>query len=592
MPNIVCFDKHYTVQHTYESLDALLEEIKGSKTQAEKALNDVTLNFRGYKLIEDDKIPSIFAALIKEREENLRNEYGSNIEDLEKQIKDLTKKERQAKFKVDELEDSYSQKYTEYQQKHTNEKQAMIKEYNANQEKITKDFNDKIESLVKEREETVQKLKSQAYKNESELINIYQNQVAAYETAIKDYQELLAENDTKHKDAVLGLEKDYTAIINSYISNIVNLTNYLEGSRNNLLKQVDRLTELFNQMIANDTKVYVLNENEKVTLDLPKFVFNKEQEKSKLDFKNIPEVDLRDYLPNWVKEITYDKMTIPQKPRDLTVPEQLAVEKVTVTEIKQPEITEVKKDEIVVPETKQNKAKEPETKVVVEEAPVVKNVTLKTPSEYTALTDDVKGMYLSALASKGLTLKDLYPMRKTDEGLSYSVATVFLSEVISNGLTYSACTDYLTNIDAEKVITDLKLSKEEVDKFLEVEPLPTKEEPKATKPNVLNFNWEKYVKVISSNVDMEELLDQDRLLIRDLQRITTVPSKQIINMMGVMKKLGYEKEFPNDRVVSRMESIFLIAVASSHNSQKGKASLEDLITSLYPTWIEYVKKSS
>lgn len=592
MPKIVCFDKQYNVQHTFDTLDELLEEIKGSKTQAEKALNDVSLNFRGFKLIEVDKIPSIFSELLKEREENLRNEYGSNIEDLEKQIKDLTKKERQAKFKVDELEDNYSQKYAEYTDEHAKEKQALLAKHENEKSSISKDFNQKLESLVAEREKTVKNLTSQAHNNEKELIDAYKKQAESFEKAFKEYQQVVADKQKEHEESINALDKAYVERVTLFVTNLEHLTDYLDSSRNKLIAQVEKLTGIFNTIIENDIKVYALEDSEKVTLDIPKDLPYSDVENTTLSYQSIPKVESKDYLPKPTKDVDYDVVTIKDKPSALDVDKGLDISPVEVKDVSV-EVTTKPEPKKAVVEPKEEPVSKP-----VEESPVVKGFTLKNPSAYKRMYEDVKGLYLSDLASKGLAYADLKPMTKDESGLSSKVAAVFLSEVISRGLKYSSCKDYLVNVDALKVISDLNLTKEEVDTFLEIEePVKTEEttpEPsKEVKPetNSINFNWEKYVDVISRNVDMEELLDQDMLPIRDLQRIISVPSKQILSMVGVMRKLGYEKEFSNERVISRLESIFLIAVASSHTSQKGKASLEDLITGLYPSWISYVNKN-
>lgn len=612
MDKIVCLDKDYQIHKVYDNLDLLLEEIKGSKTQAQKALEDPTLSFRGFKLVEQEKLPSVYANLYHEKVESLRNEYGETIEDLEQKLKESSKTERKAKFRVDELEDDYSTKYKAIKESHEKEQNNLKAKYNNEKEELDNSFKQFIEDLKSQHTLSVNDLKKQASVSEESVIAAYTEHTNELNKTISEYISEQEKKKVEHETAVTELNKSYTTKIENILANVNTLNAYLENNRNSLLNKVSSLMEVMVKMVNGDKKVYLLDEDKlpelsetittKTLIDPKEYVFKED--------KTI--INIEDYLPKEPKKIEKAKSdNLPKEPKVLNeksiVEKELPTYTIAETPVKVYTETEVK----VVDKVVETKTVEKETPKEIKkvEPTYVKGILLKEKDAYTELTDGAKGLYLANLMIKGLTVKDLENhLGNVVSDIKGEVADVVVSELVSQNKTYSIYLDFLNGLNLVDVTNRLNLSKEEKDLFLEKEPVEFKDvtpknpaefetEKKTVSENglpagAINFNWGKYIDRITQNVDMEELLDKETVTLRDLQEVISVPSKQILGMLGVLKNLGYKKDFSNERVVSNIETTLLIVVASSHSSQQGKESLEDLINKLYPSWVQYRKRNN
>lgn len=605
MGNIVCLDKDYQIHKVYDNLDLLLEEIKGSKTQAQKALEDPTLSFRGFKLVEQEKLPNVYSNLYHEKVESLRNEYGGTIEDLENKLKESTKTERKAKFRVDELEDDYSAKYTETKEAYEKEQNRLKNLHNSEKETLDDMYKKYIEDLKNQHVDSINDLKKQAKSSDEDIIKVYTEHTKALNETISEYISEQAKQKAEHEKAVTELSKAYDAKINAIFVNINNLNAYLENKRKQMLNKVSSLMEVMTTMVKGDKKVYLLDSDTLPTLkedikvsdvnDSNKYAFDKDTKEIKLD----------DYLPNTLKSIEkVGSEGLPKEPAILT--EKKIVEK------ELPKLAEatVKESAVKIPETPIKNPEPVKEEIKAPEPVSVKGILLKDKSDYAALTTGAKGFYLSNLMLKGLTVSDLDYFETVLEDINGEVADVIISELVAHKKTYSAYADFLKELNLERILNNLNIEQKEKDAFLEKEQEPEAELKDVTPSNpsdyatekkttseqglpkgAINFNWGKYIEILNQNVDMEELLDKDTLTMRDLQTVIDVPSKQILGMLGVLKNLGYQKDFSNERVVSKLETILLIVVASSHSSQQGKESLEDLINKLYPSWVQFRAKN-
>lgn len=625
MSKIVCFDTNFQNPRVYESLEALLLEIKGSKNQANRALNEPTNNFRGYKLMEQDKIPEIFSNLLIEREEKIRSEYGDNIEDLEKRLESAEKKVRQSKFKVDDLEDTYTQKFEQFENSHKEELETLTENHNEYLIQLETDFNNKLETLQSRVKADMERVVSEAQNAEQGLIDSYTKHIKAMEQTIQEYQQEVQLAKEQHQNAVERLDKKYKDILTVWSKNVLATVDYLTTSRNNIYTNLKEIVNVLNQVSKVDQEIHGLSDEFFLSISetLPKL---EDKRKVEIHLVPTPAIDLEDYIPGNAKSIEQvsDKHLRKETTEIIVKEPEIETVRVELEDIKEPVVKKPVVEKVAVEEKKsknsiseapvpqpivENKVEDVKQEVDpnLNKRHVVRGVTLKSHFEFEDMSNEAKGFYLCSLAKKGVHPEEI--LHLTTEDIREYIANdpiiseVFVSEVIAQGLKYSECEDYLIFVDAPTIIEKLKLTKEVVDDFLEVKPPtpahvkaePTVQNPSSTElpENAIKFNWGKYIEILEQNEDMEELLDQDSLTMRDLQQVIDVPARQASSMMGVLKRLGYIKDFENERVVSRMETIFLIVVSSSHKAQKKNVeSLDTLIQRLYPSWILYREKNN
>ena len=105
MSKIYCYSLDFhKKEKEFLNIDDLLKNIVGAKAQAEKALNNPDLSYRGFRLISEDKLNTLLPIIISTKSEKIKNDYVDNIAYLEGKIKKLEKAERKSSIKMDVLE--------------------------------------------------------------------------------------------------------------------------------------------------------------------------------------------------------------------------------------------------------------------------------------------------------------------------------------------------------------------------------------------------------------------------------------------------------------------------------------------------------
>lgn len=607
MSKIVCLDSNYKVHKVYENLDALLKEVKGSKTQAHAALEDTSKSFRTYKLIYEDKLPEVLASLYQGKLSEVRDEYKGTIENLEKEVKNLTKKDRKAKFKLDSVEDDYTQKITELNKKKDDELQALALKKDKEKSDLLDSHNNEVSKIKEAFDTNIEDLKKQSKLSQEELITKYTEHIDTLTAKYKEYEAKVESKENDYLKAVDNMEEKYKQAISTLLNNIQNLTNYLEVNRKHLINRVVELADILSEIVERDVETYALDESDTPLVDLEVVKILDVPPLHSIGVEKVSEVDKAVLGKN--EKLELPTAELPTQPKDIDAGElpeykepvkeetvQAKPEKVEVAkEVESKEVKEpvsAEKEENKVVEIKREWA-EPEQ---VEDTPTYVNGTqLKTKPDYQALSENAQALYLINLIKKGIRLCDIESLGDVKRGITESLASTLISELISEGIPYSKVADYLDHVDVQGILNKLGVHQKEMDKFLEnttvrEEDVATEEDDSELPEGAIKFDWEKYINILNQNVDMEELLDKNTITIPDLQRVISVPSRQILGMISVLKGLGYEKDFHNERVVSKMETILLIVVSSTHGSQKGNESIRDIVEKLYPSWVKYRKE--
>lgn len=249
-----------SLKEELNSLQKELVDLKNKNAAAKKASDEARkAAAQAEKAIEETK------RVIEEKENDQIRNFKEEIKELEKQIK---------------------------------EKEKQITQFKKEQEKIEKEFNQKIEVLNKEKEEQANEFKAENEKNKENELNLnnqiisLKEELANKEKLIKDGQKIVDEND-ELKAKLEQQEKDYQAKLQLELDKAFEKVTELNKQVNDLEslnKANDKVNEenkaLENKLAEQEKRIVELSRYEQQLLDK-----QKEIDKLNSEIKALPSKD-------------------------------------------------------------------------------------------------------------------------------------------------------------------------------------------------------------------------------------------------------------------------------------------------------------
>lgn len=594
MSKVFCYSLDFhKKEKEFESMDLLLKEVVGAKEQANKALDNPELSYRGFRLVSADKISTILAEVISSRSEKIKKDYVDNITDLEKKIKTFEKSERKQEFKVDslvqdhieelnKLTTSFEKDKKELEKNHKEELDTYKKDFDANIKSMDETYKKDLDTLTKEKDSEKEDLiaRFDKYSSDTRLeISKYNRNVSS----IKDnYNLSLKEINSEHEKAIKELIENKNILITNINNRLFNLT-----------ETTNRLIKIVNTMVGLENKVFGKNTNEIKEL----------YKRTKTDDYEYKE-GIISSLEKTVEPISIEPLayTVIFDKEENTIDKEIVKDKVFVDVPKIESKTVVEKPKNV----------EPIIKVVektVESTPKVldymldKKIKVLTVSEYNSKDVVIKSVYLFDMVSLGAKIADLkLAYSHVEKDLTDdAIQTKILHRANENGALYSDIKDLVSEEIAKDKMKIIKLTRKEYNDFFGIKEVEPKEEiNKIIEEDVptnsnetVDFEWEQFKNKFVKTEYLKLMFSKDSISLKEASSSLTIPATQLKNMIGVLKQLGYEKVYNNDALLTPDELLLLIVAGGwlqnlSNMRKNNGESLKSLMTALYPSWKKYV----
>lgn len=555
---IYCFDSTFSkIEHRFDSIDELLKVLVGSRNLADKALNDPENSYRGFRLVDESKIAETIQKVYADKNSVLEKEFGDKIESLESEVKRIKKERSKAVFKVEELQLDNDSKIADV--KASGEKELV--ELSQIQDKILTETLEEHEveksELTQRHEAIVKNIKYQTEKEHSELVGQVKSLELEKIRIEEDYKHQLVERRREHLNELEKTQKKHKTNNENILSISMDIQkdyeDFTQIIQNIINKDKVKYSEIFDSLNFLDKNPIHKNSQAKTT------------EKALDTIKNPAKKEVKETV-KLAKQIVPEKVAVVEKP--------IVVEKVKE----------------VVPE-----------QVVFKNKPTIKGVELILNAEYLGYTQKEKVDYIAGLYRKGLLKEDFvteYTSYKYDlenknlvvslihrlyslgiEHVTYEVD--FNKDLVQEALkTYKVPTAkinaYLNLIDRTKDIAKEPEVKAEILSH-------SKNNPKRNNP----FKWAKFLGVLESKESVNYILAKPTIQIKELTPATKFSEEVLSEIINLLKKEGYTKAFPNERVLDKQEALFVIATASIATSNKN-TTYGQTVSILYPSWKNYL----
>lgn len=594
MGKIYCYSLDFhTKEEEFESLDVLLENIAGAKEQAVNALNNKDASYRGYRLVSEEALGSFLPTLISNRSEKIRSDYVDSITELETKIKKLEKAERKSLVKLDVLKDDHQVEISNINKQAKEDEENLTKDYEGKLQKLDVENKNNLQKIEKENKNTLLKLLSE-HDNEKEQIN---KQIEKYSNDVQNevnrYMEKLSAEQTEYNKqlAILFAKKE---------ENIKRVIENKELFIKKLKEDIFTLTNQFNSL-KNLMDTIIKNESPVTEKEHPVITF-KGLSKDKLNFEKT------NYLP--VDSQQLKAKPKPFKTENLTLESKYEKNEV-VGKVELPK-EEVKKVEetIVAPEVKELE------KVEVSYKPrYLNNVEVKSNEDYLGLSLKEKALYLYQI--REVTLEELVKLYPTviENLKGIQLCREILHVVNDDKKNFSEVAHYLNLEVAKSEFQTISTTRVQYNKFfnlsedlptISVESVPISKEDSdnvekiisdSKKTNILKgtgFDWvtfkEKYVRT----EELKLIFSRETISLNEASTLVEASAIQIRNMLGVLKNLGYTRQYKNESLLTTDEILILLVsmgyFKSSRNAKsKSSESLQSIITKLYPSWKSYIE---
>lgn len=588
MSKIYCYSLDFhKKEKEFLNIDDLLKNIVGAKAQAENALNNPDLSYRGFRLISEDKLNTLLPIIISTKSEKIKNDYVDNIAYLEGKIKKLEKAERKSSIKMDVLKDDHNVEIENLKNNYNKDKEKLIKEHEKAIYDLQKESDINIQSITDKymRELTnVKKEKEQLAISTNDAIEKYTKEIRM---EISEYNKKLAVLKDTHN---AKLEKIYQAKESEFDK----ILNNKELFINKMIYNLDDITKTVNEL-TGIINVLLDNENKEMGTSIPEI-----NNKSIRVLKGISK-DNKQYL-NVDREILHTKI------------DNLSINPLMITSTFDTSVLENSDVEFDMDSIKKVEIKKEEPK---SEPIKLNGVEILEEKVYEKFSNKDKINYLIDITNKGVDLKKLANIfTSLEKDLNNKL---FISEIISisvsNNQKYLDIKDLVKEPIAKELAQTIIPSKSEYNKYFGIAELVktdnkvkvvNKKEVTDSVENIIEqdrnsvienkdtiFDWAVFKgKYVRTN-EMKLLFSRESVSLREAGATIQIPSDQIKRMMGTLKSLNYNRRFNNNNLLTPDELLLFIVSDGWYRAslkRGSEESLQSIIKKLYPSWLEFINK--
>lgn len=588
MSKIYCYSLDFhKKEKEFLNIDDLLKNIVGAKAQAENALNNPDLSYRGFRLISEDKLNTLLPIIISTKSEKIKNDYVDNITYLEGKIKKLEKAERKSSIKMDVLKDDHNVEIENLKNNYNKDKEKLIKEHEKAIYDLQKESDINIQSITDKymRELTnVKKEKEQLAISTNDAIEKYTKEIRM---EISEYNKKLAVLKDTHN---AKLEKIYQAKESEFDK----ILNNKELFINKMIYNLDDITKTVNEL-TGIINVLLDNENKEMGTSIPEI-----NNKSIRVLKGISK-DNKQYL-NVDREILHTKI------------DNLSINPLMITSTFDTSVLENSDVEFDMDSIKKVEIKKEEPK---SEPIKLNGVEILEEKVYEKFSNKDKINYLIDITNKGVDLKKLaniFPSLEKDLNNKLFISEI-ISISVSNNQKYLDIKDLVKEPIAKELAQTIIPSKSEYNKYFGIAELVktdnkvkvvNKKEVTDSVENIIEqdrnsvienkdtiFDWAVFKgKYVRTN-EMKLLFSRESVSLREAGATIQIPSDQIKRMMGTLKSLNYNRRFNNNNLLTPDELLLFIVSDGWYRAslkRGSEESLQSIIKKLYPSWLEFINK--
>lgn len=588
MSKIYCYSLDFhKKEKEFLNIDDLLKTIVGAKAQAEKALNNPDLSYRGFRLISEDKLNTLLPIIISTKSEKIKNDYVDNITYLEGKIKKLEKAERKSSIKMDVLKEDHNAEIENLKNNYNKDKEKLIKEHEKAISDLQKESDINIQSITDKymRElNNVKKEKEQLAVSTNDAIEKYTKEIRM---EISEYNKKLAVLKDTHNAKLEKIYQEKEAEFDKILNNKELFINKMIYNLDDITKTVNELTGIINVLLDN--------ENKEMGTSISK-IDNKSIRALKGIFK-----DNKQYL-NVDMEILHTKVN------------NLSINPLMITSTFDTSVLENSDVEFDMDSIKKVEIKKEEPK---SEPIKLNGVEILEEKVYEKFSNKDKINYLIDITNKGVDLKKLANIfTSLEKDLNNKL---FISEIISisvsNNQKYLDIKDLVKEPIAKELAQTIIPSKSEYNKYFgivelvktdnkvkvvnkkevtdSVETIIEQDRNSVIENKDTSFDWAVFKgKYVRTN-EMKLLFSRESVSLREAGATIQIPSDQIKRMMGTLKSLNYNRRFNNNNLLTPDELLLFIVSDGWYRAslkRGSEESLQSIIKKLYPSWLEFINK--
>lgn len=598
MSKIICYSLDFQNKvKEFNTLDELLKDVVGVKEQAEKALNNPDLSYRGFRLISEEKLPDLFAKIVSIRSEKIKKDYVDNLTELETKIKRLEKADRKANVKLEVTIEDYEEKISELKKKEESEKEELLNKQKEETEKINK-----------EHEENISKINASFENKKSDILKQHTNEISKLTNSFEKYKEKLHQEVTRYNGELSILkDKHNKELEEKHKVTTTYLENQLEN-KNRLVKKIQyKLDTITKSTINLQNILNKIIEGENKTLGLQSALYSKDILRKEQNIQEYKEpylkidVDTTRELPNKIS-IEPLVMTLVLDNEELKTEQPNIKPEPRVVENVQPTPTPKVEPKLPIFDTKDTIVVEKKKEVVINGNKII------SLDDYNKLSKTDKAHYLYELNKKNIKMEELaqyYPTVFEDLSTN-SIISQILLETKNDKLKFSDLKGLVDEAKSKELYEIISSTKKEHNEFFGVIPddlnlkpskraetIITNEKPVTNNKSKTEFDWVKFKARYTEQEHTRMVFSKDAIDIKEASILTEIPSNQLRNMIHVLKSLGYTKKISNDAFLTPDEIMLLLVSdgwlkTSKNVKNKSNESLSYYIKLMYPSWLEYI----
>lgn len=601
MSKIYCYSLDFhKKEKEFEDIDSLLKSIVGAKEQANNALNNPELSYRGFRLISEDKLNVLLPQILTTKSEKIKNDYVDNIAKLEGKIKKLEKSERKSTVKMDVLKDDHESELKELTKKLSDEKETLNKEHINKISKLQKESDSKIAELTKNYLNDIEKVKNTKNSEINKIVNNVEQYTKNIRMEITEYNKKLAILKDKHNAQLEGIYEQKEAEYKKILDNKNLFTSKIKHNLSDMGKTVSELVEIINTMI--------LNENKEMGTKVSDIYLEKE-----LKLNNLEKI-VGNYTPINEKHL-------------LVKSDKLSIDPLMITSIF--DVEDISEKQVEVDTKVGNPVKEvPREKMSIKiESPkkslIVNGKSLITNDRYETMSVEDKVKYLIDIRPNDSDLQKMckeYPNLEKELNNRVFLKTI-IGESINQGLSYKDIKDLVKENIAKNLSQTVILSRLDYNKYFDIIEVAEKELISDVKPEIskdtevipadsvesiieqdrkqvnqnkeVGFDWNAFKGKYVRTEEMKLLFGRESISLREASATINVPSGQIKLMMGTLKTLNYIRRFNNPNLLTPDELLLFIVTDGWYKAsikRNSEESLQKILKKLYPSWLEFIAK--
>lgn len=605
MSKIYCYSLDFhKKEKEFEDIDSLLKSIVGAKEQANNALNNPDLSYRGFRLISEDKLNVLLPQILTTKSEKIKSDYVDNIAKLEGKIKKLEKSERKSTVKMDVLKDDHESELKELTKKFSDEKELLNKEHINKVNKLQEDSDSKIAELTKNYLNDVEKIKNAKDSEMKKVIDIIEKYTKDVRMEISEYNKNLAILKDNHNAQLEDIYEQKEAEYKKILDNKDLFTSKIKYNLNDMGKTVSELIDIINIMISN--------ENKEMGTEVPNVRLEKE-----IILANLDKVSGK-YTPLNEKALLGKSDKLSLDPLMITstfdIDDIYGKQVEVVTKVESSEKTkDVPREKISI------KVESPRKSAIVNGKPLITN------DKYESMSVEDKVKYLIDIRPTEYDLQKMckeYPNLEKELNNRVFLKTV-IGESIKQNLYYKDIKDLVKENIAKNLSQTVILSRVDYNKYFDIvevvgkadnsENTPTpitnnnsKEVPADSVESIIeqdrkqvnqnkdvDFDWNAFKGKYVRTEEMKLLFGRESISLREASATINVPSGQIKLMMGTLKTLNYIRRFNNPNLLTPDELLLFIVTDGWYKAsikRNSEESLQKILKKLYPSWLEFIAK--